>query len=151
MMSSSDSFTNFETANVFFCKTEFIYSFLCCTVNVNSNIEFRKLAVSKYSWNHLMSRADNFQAPVFSRHSLKLSLPKNYKCIKSFQFFSALLEFFLQNVPNRIFFNFGKKVSHFSFEMHIQVSTLCAESGPQTSIGYVSPMLRVTGIPCYIR
>ena len=53
---------------------------------------------------------------------MKLSLPKNYKCIKSFQFFSVLallnsrksfqapfLEFFLQNVPNRIFLNFGKK------------------------------------------
>ena len=36
MMSSSDSFTNFETT-IFFRETEFVYSFLCI-VNINKNI-----------------------------------------------------------------------------------------------------------------
>ena len=36
MMSSSDSFTNFETT-IFFRETEFVYSFLCI-LNINKNI-----------------------------------------------------------------------------------------------------------------
>jgi len=41
-MSSSDSFTNLETANlqIFFGITEFVHLFLY-TLNVNNNIQFR--------------------------------------------------------------------------------------------------------------
>ena len=58
LMSLSDSFTNLETTNLQkkFRETEFVYLFLC-TKNVNNNIQFRRLVVSKYSWNHLMSRS----------------------------------------------------------------------------------------------
>ena len=58
LMSLSDSFTNLETTNLQkkFCETEFVYLFLC-TKNVNNNIQFRRLVVSKYSWNHLISRS----------------------------------------------------------------------------------------------
>ena len=40
----------------FFREAEFVYLFLC-TVNVNNSIQFCRLVVSKYLWNHLMSRS----------------------------------------------------------------------------------------------
>ena len=57
--SSSDSFTNIETTNLqFFCENQFVYLFLC-TVNVSNNFQFCKFIVSKYSWDHMMSRSKN--------------------------------------------------------------------------------------------
>ena len=54
LIRSSDSFTNLETTNIrFFRETEFVY-LLLCTVNINNNIQFRRLVVSKYSRNHMM-------------------------------------------------------------------------------------------------
>ena len=48
MIEPLDSFTNLETMNFLSYNFFFIY---------NNNIKFRRFVVSKYSWNHLMSRS----------------------------------------------------------------------------------------------
>ena len=50
-----NEFRNYESM-IFFREIEFVYLFLF-TVNVNVNIQFHRFVVSKYWWDHLMSRS----------------------------------------------------------------------------------------------
>ena len=63
-------FHEFRTTNLQFFTRNWVWLFILMYLNVNNNIQFRRFVMSKYSWNHSMSRS-LLVYPVFFCFSIK--------------------------------------------------------------------------------